>query len=260
MTSHRVTQLFPSGVILNILMPGLGHAFIGEFLFGIFVFLVMLIAVALLVVSYLVTLPKLAVWALLGLPIVFYLFSFVDLAKATRSRQSKTVRTRRALVIFLVVGVAYQALAPSAPMNFALRNLPEVFTQQDNKLSPLYHRGDLLKASRLAYFLNVIVVARPILHSLPERYDLVRFRKEGTTDIGMVVGLPGEQVEIANGALTVNGTPELSGLNTIKLSGSWPETSADSYSFLVATLNLGSVEHVYQVSFGELVGKVSTLF
>ncbi len=241
-------------------MPGLGHAFIGEFLFGLFVFLVMLIAVALLVVSYMVTLPKLAVWALLGLPLLFYLFSFVDLAKATKSRQSKTVRTRRGLLIFLAVGVAYQALAPSAPANFAFRNIPDVFTQQDNKLSPLYRKGDLLKASRLAYFLNVIVVARPILHALPERYDLVRFRKEGKTDIGLVVGLPGEQVEIANGALTVNGTPELSGMNSITLSGNWPETSADSYSLLVATLNLGTVEHVYQISFGELVGKVSTLF
>jgi len=52
-------------------LPGLAHALYREYLFGLFIFLIMQLGVALMVVSYLVDMPTLAKWLLLGLPFVF---------------------------------------------------------------------------------------------------------------------------------------------------------------------------------------------
>lgn len=249
-------------ILLHILLPGLGHLLWREYLFGIFVFLVTLLASVLFIVSFFVYLPPAAALALYALPLLFYAFTFVDLARTVRAKREKTPPGRKAAVIFLLVGVIYQLLSPIALVNFSLRNLPEIFIQEDNRLSPLYSEGDLLKASRLSYVVDVFVVNRPILHALPQRYDIVRFIDSSGRHInGIVVGLPGEEIEIADGVIVANGFPDIGDApGGIILSGEWPLTSVGGYSILAATLNLGRIDAVHEVPLTELVGKVNKLF
>jgi hypothetical protein len=249
-------------ILLHLLLPGLGHLLWREYLFGIFIFLVTLLASVLFIVSLFVHVPPVAALVLYALPLLFYAFTFVDLTRTVRAKRKKTLPGRKAAIIFLLVGVVYQLLSPIAPVNFSLRNLPEIFIQEDNRLSPLYSEGDLLKASRLSYVVDVFVVNRPILHALPKRYDIVRFTDSSDRHInGIVVGLPGEEIEIADGVIVANGFPDIGDApGGIILSGEWPLTSVGGYSILVATLNLGRIDKVYEVSLTELIGKVGRLF
>lgn len=249
-------------MFLNLLLPGLGHLLWREWLFGLFIFLIMLIAVILFVVSLLVPIGLVVKSLLLGLPLIFYAFSFLDLHRTIRTRRSSTAITGRTVITLLVVGIIYQVASPSAPLNFALCNLPEMYRQEDNRLVPKFHRGDLLKASRLAYFLHLVFLDQPVMHALPDRYDLVRFTSDdGARRSGVVLGRSGESVELADGIVVVNGLPDLghTGLG-FELSGSCPLTAVKEYSILIATLNGGVIDQVYQVPFSDIVGKVSRLF
>ena len=248
--------------LLHLLLPGLGHLFWRQYLFGVFVFLVMLLALVLFIVSLFADLPPAAALTLYSLPLLFYAFTFFDLARTVKAKREKAPVGRRGAIIFLLAGMAYQLLSPIAPVNFCLRNLPEVFIQEDNRLSPLYSKGDLLKASRLSYVVDVPVVNRPILHALPRRCDIVRFSHgSGRRINGIVVGLPGEEIEIADGVIVANGLPDVGEApGGIILSGEWPLTSASGYSILVATLNLGRIDRVHEVPLTDLVGKVGRLF
>ncbi len=252
----------PYNVLLHLLLPGLGHLLWREHLFGLFVFLVTLLASVLFVVSLFVHVPPAGALALYALPVLFYAFTFVDLIRTVRVKRTKTAPGRKAAIVFLLVGAVYQFFSPTAPVNFSLSNFPEIFIQQDNRLSPLYSEGDLLKASSLSYVVNVFVVNRPILHALPQRYDIVRFAdSRGRRINGIVVGLPGEQIEIADGVIVANGFPDIGDApGGIILSGEWPLTSVGGYSILAATLNLGRIDTVHEVPMTELVGKVGKLF
>ena len=237
--------------LLNLLLPGLGHLLWREFLFGIFIFLVTLLASVLFIVSLFVHLPSAAALALYALPLLFYAFTFVDLARTVKAKREKTPPGRKTAIIFLLVGAIYQLLSPIAPVNFSLRNLPEIFIQEDNRLSPLYSEGDLLKASRLSYVVDLFIVNRPILHALPQRYDIVRF----TDSFGRHIN------GIADGVIVASGFPDIGDApGGIILSGEWPLTSVGGYAILVATLSLGRIDEVHEVPLIDLVGKVNKLF
>jgi hypothetical protein len=249
-------------MFLNLLLPGLGHLLWREWLFGLFIFLIMLIAVILFVVSLLVPLGLVVKILLLGLPLIFYGFSFVDLHRTVRTRQKTTAITGRTALVLVGLGLVYQIGAPSAPLNFALTNLPELYRQEDSRLAPKFHRGDLLKASQLSYFIHLVFLDQPIMHALPERYDIVRFKSEGEVRrSGIVLGRSGESVALAEGVMVVNGLPDLGASGAgFALGGACPLTVVKEYSILVATLNGGVVDQVYQVPFSDIVGKVSRLF
>jgi len=77
--------------LLHLLLPGLGHVLAKEYVFGLFVFLVTLLAVVLFFVSFLVAMPPLAEFVLLGLPVIFYVFTFsiwLELSASAVSRRS----------------------------------------------------------------------------------------------------------------------------------------------------------------------------
>lgn len=249
-------------IVLNLLLPGLGHVYWSEILFGVFVFLIMLIAVILFFVSFFLSLsfwPKLA---LLALPLLFYLFSFIDLVRTVRTKPGPRWRGRRAVAVFLVVGVAYQFLSPLAPGNFFLRNRPETFVLEDTGLSPLYSPGEPLKASRLAYSVDVFFLKKPILHTLPARYDIVRFTDaDGRRRNGLVIGRPSEEIQMVDGVLVVNGMADFGDPpGGIVLWGDCPLTSVDSYSIMVATLSLNRVDQVFMVPLDAVIGKVDKVF
>ncbi|HUV31561.1 MAG TPA: S26 family signal peptidase [Acidobacteriota bacterium] len=255
-------ESFAFSAILHLLFPGLGYLFWKEYAFGIFVFLIMLLASVLFFVSFLVSVPWHLKLVLMSLPLVFYLFSFFDLAKAVGMRRAKLRRSGRAAMVFLLLALVYQFLAPSAPGNFVIRNLPDVYVMNHNRLGPLFRRGEVLTANRLAYSANLVFFNYPVYHSLPAYFDVVRFAdRDDRKYTGLVVGLPGDRIEMSGGTLIVNGRPEYHQFgNAFGLAGDWPLTAAQDNSILVATVNLGTIDSVHQVSLLALIGKVDRLF
>jgi len=245
-------------ILLNLLAPGLGHILWREYLFGIFVFLVCLLAVIIAVVSYFLPLSHIAVGVLLGLPLVFYIFTFFDLSRSINRLRTRVHNTPRRVLVFLVIGLAYQLLSPSAPGNFALRNSPALFSVADNSLSPALRKGDLVKASRLDYTVNIAFVGHPIFHSLPSRFDIVRYTDdEGVKRIGLVVGLPNEEIGIVDGQIYSSRTPLIDKQSPVPLAGDWPLTYAGGMSILVAEINLGTIRDIREVPLQSVSGKVS---
>lgn len=251
-----------ASLVLNLGLPGLGHIFCREYLFGVFIFLIMLIAVVLFFVSFFLSLSFWPKAILLALPTVFYIFTFVDLFRVAKIKQGKIGRSSRALLIFIVIGLVYQILAPIAPGNFFIRNYPKPFVLEDNGLSPLYSQGDLLKASRLAYSVNLFFLEQPILHTLPARFEPVRFVDQGGHERnGIVIGLPREEIQMVGGVLVVDGLPILDDPpGGLVLLGDCELTYVGEYSILTATLNLGTLDMVYMVDLRNVVGKIEKVF
>ncbi len=260
--SRTERQSISFSFFLHLLLPGLGHVFWREYLFGVFVFLVTLLAVVLFFVSFFVKLPLAVQILLYGFPAMFYIFTFFDLARIIKTRRGRVIPGRRTALILLAVAIGYQLLSPIALTNFCLRNYPEVFVQGDNRLSPLFSEGDLLKASHLSYKVDLFLMDRPVLHALPSRYDPVRFvDSDGRSINGLVLGLPGEEIEAADGVIVVNGLPDIAEPpGGIILTGDCSLTHVDTYSILVARLNLGRIDRVYEVSLADLTGKIGRLF
>jgi hypothetical protein len=247
------------GWLLNLLVPGLGHIYVREYSFGLFIFLITLLGVVLFAASFFVDLSGGAILLLLGLPALFYLFTFFDLWRTVRARGAGARRASRAAIWFLLIGLIYQAFAPTAVGNLIWRNRPVWFAQQGSQLSPLYSTGEWLKASRMSYRLDVGVIRKPILHHLPDRYDLVLFATEdGLRAMGVVVGMPLEQVEIVSGAVVVNGMIDYDAMPLgVPLVGYCELTSAGDFSILVATFRLGLVENMVDVRLDRVIGKVT---
>lgn len=250
----------PFALLLNLLLPGAGHFLWKETLFGLFVFLVMLLAAALFIIQYLIPLPVLAVWFLLGLPVIFYLFTFVDLARTVRSKRGKFIPSGRVALVVLALSLIYQLASPSAPANFLIRNFPSVFRIEGGHLSPLYRSGEWAIANRFAYATNIPFLKRPVLHALPERFDLVRFTdSDGQEKTGFVLGLPAEALTISSGSLTADELPIAVTLPTgFALTGEWPLTVVEDYSILVGTFNLGTLEDLRQVRVEKVIGRVGS--
>lgn len=249
-----------SAFLLNLILPGWGHVFWRDYMFGIFIYLIMLIAIILFFVSFLITDNRLLIQILGVLPILFYLFTFVDLNKTVKTK--KTTTTKRKFIIFLLIGLGYQIFVPIAPINFVLRNAPDYFFVEKNNLSPIYAKGDLLKASKSAYIIDIFFLEKPLMYAMPQRYDIVRFNlNEKVKEVGIIVGLPGEEVEITDGVVIINGYPDYrEPVNGMVLIGDCGLTLVDDYSILVATMSLGVIDTVYTVSFNDLIGKVEKVF
>jgi hypothetical protein len=257
---YRLTLSF--ALLLNLLLPGAGYFLWKEMLFGLFVFLIMLLAAALGIVQFLIPLPQAALWLLLGLPLLFYLFTFVDLARTVRTKRAKLIPTAARAGLILAISLIYQLVSPSAFVNFGLRNFPEFSTVSDSHLGPLYRQGDIVIANRLAYTADIPFLDRPVLHALPERFDLVRFVGEnGRHQSGFVLGLATELIEIVDGALTADDAPINVGLPSgFALTGQWPLTEVADYSILVGTFNLGTLDNLQQVRLDSVVGRVSSFY
>ena len=162
-------------------------------------------------------------------------------------------------MIFAAIGLGYQLLAPIAPGNFLIRNSPALFFQEDNSVAPIYSQGEMWKLNRLAYTANLFFFDSPYLHTLPERYDVVAFAdKQGRSRTGIIVGFPGEEIEILDGIVIVNGLPDYEGsVAGVSLQGVTPLTNVDRVAIFIVTLNFGVVDKTYQVPFNRLAGRVS---
>jgi signal peptidase I len=97
------------------------------------------------------------------------------------------------------------------------------FRVDGNSMEPTLHNAEMLIVNRRAYFSfdqNAILSVLPgveraeanerYLFNPPKRGDIIVFRPPGGRTepyIKRIIGLPGEQVEINNGTVYVNGTP-----------------------------------------------------
>jgi hypothetical protein len=168
--------------------------------------------------------------------------------------------TMYAATAILIIGIVYQIASPSAAVNFGIRNSPDVFRVEGSHLSPLYRQGELAYANRLAYLADIPFLKRPVLHTLPDRFDLVRFKDtDGALRNGFVFGLPTEGVSIVDGTLTANDNPIAITLPSgFALTGQWPLTVAEDYSILVGTFNLGTLDNLHQVRLDNVIGRVGS--
>lgn len=250
------------GLLLNLLMPGSGHFFWRDYVFGLFIFLILLMAAVLFFVSYLTFVPTAAKAVLFVLPAVFYLFTFVDLTRSMKNKKQRTRRSPLVAILFLVVVTVFQLAAPVTPVNFVLRNMPELYRAGDNHLAPMLKSGDFAWTNPLAYKADVFFLDIPLWNQMPQRGDLVRFTgQDGSGRTGLVIGLSDEEVEIADGRLLVSGYPRPFDLpEGLRLHGDMPLTLVASSSILVANLNLGAIDQTAQVPLENLTGRVSRLF
>lgn len=248
-------------LLLNLLLPGAGHFYWRDYVFGVFVFLILLMAAALFFVSFLVHIPTAGKAALFALPAIFYLFTFVDLARTVNKKKYQNRRTLTAAILFLIIAALFQVLAPITPLNFTLRNKPGVFRVGDNGLAPILRSGDFARSNPLAYRVNMFFLDQSIWIAVPDRGDIVRFLDRNQQErTGLVLGLSNEEVEIIDGQLRVRGFPQPFSAAGLSLRGDMPLTLVDSGSILVANFNLGAVDRAIQVPLDQLTGKVSKLF
>jgi hypothetical protein len=256
----RAKESLPFAYLLNIVLPGLGHIFWRDILFGLFIYLIMFTAVALFFLSYFVSLGWGAKLALFGLPAVFYIFSFVDLTRTVKTKRRGIHLTTRKAMIFLAVGILHLVLAPNSPGNFMLRNLPSIY-EADRAVPPKINAGDLVMVNRLAYSADIFFFPSPVIHELPRRFDVVRFKvNDQTRATGVVLALPAESIELIDGTLLVDGVPLIwQPEYGVTLRGDWPLTSAGNRSILVATLRFASIDRVYEVPIEDVIGTVSKI-
>jgi len=249
-------------ILLNLFIPGLGHIYWKEYIFGIFIFLIMLLASILFFVSIFITMPLGGRIVLFTLPFLFYLFTFFDLTRIIKLKRKFLSFTKKKVIVFFLVGLFFQTLVPIAPLNFAIKNFPHIFIMPNNSMTPIYAKGDVLQTNRLSYLLNIFFIKKPVLYSLPKRYDVVSFNASSKRrQIGIVIGLPGEQIQLVDGVLMVNGLPDYDLMSSnYNLQGNCPLTEVGEYSILVATLKLGVINNIYQVSIADLNGQVKKVF
>ncbi len=242
---------------LNLLMPGLGHIFLREFVFGLFVFLITLLGTVTWVALMILHLPSWSEAVLLGLPLLFYLFTFVDINRTIRRMSRKPLHSRGAVAALLIVGLANFAVSPGGAGNLMWLNRPEIIVLDDNSLAPRYSKNDLLLVGSLGYYINVAVVDHPIMHTLPSRLDIIRYHDDDDLKTGIVLGLPGEEVEVITGVLIVNGIM-YEGLRPtgIPMTGDLPLTLIERRSILVGEFRLGRLARAQQIELMQVAGKV----
>jgi hypothetical protein len=248
--------------LLNLLIPGLGHAYWGEYLFAAFIFLIMLLAATLFFFCFLVSLPFGLRAVLFGLPALFYLFTFVDLHRAIQRRRAKVRRSVRTAWLFLVLGVAAQLILPVAPANFLIHNPPGIAQVEDNRLEPLLENGDICYVNTVAYRADLFFFDRPMTHALPDRWDLTQYHNSETgLELGLALGFGDEELAFINDTLFVDGYPLHESEDPPPIyGGEMSLTLVDPGSILVATLANGKVHRVRQVPISDVVGKVHRLF
>lgn len=123
------------------------------------------------------------------------------------------------------------------------------FQVRGSSMEPALHDGQYLIISKLIYWLHP-----------PERGDIIVFHPPGNPDddyIKRVVGLPGEQIEIRNGTVWVNGIviEEPYVLNPGSYSGTW-NLEEGEYFVLGDNRRNSSDSHTWgELPRGNIVGK-----
>ncbi|MEW5795641.1 MAG: S26 family signal peptidase [Candidatus Zixiibacteriota bacterium] len=257
----RFTNSLSFAFLLNLILPGAGHLYWRDYLFGLFIFLVMLIASVLFLFNFLFDLPPLAKGVLFGVPIVFYLFSFVDLARTVRRKQNPPPRSEVTARVFVVGSLLIALLLPLSPANFAIRNRPTVLKVNDESLAPAVRSGGVFVVNRAAYSVRLFFLEKTHQYRSPGRLDLVLFADSSTSArLGWVLALEGEEIEVAGGSLYVDGLPVPGNILVLNQLGRLPLTRVRLGTILVGAPNGGASLEIVQISDRDIVGKAYRLF
>jgi len=258
---QRFKESFVFGFILNLSLPGMGHAYLRDYMFGVFIFLVMVIASIVFFFSFLVEIPLVVTAVLLGVPAVFYIFTFVDLRRSMKTKPGRAPRRGNTARLFLVIAFAGGLFLPLAPVNFLLRNLPAVYQVDDDNSEPVSAKGDIFFVNRAAYRANLFFLEQPYAFDVPERWDVVAFVDSGSNkQLGWVIGNGGETVSIENDSLFIDGSAVSGDPESMELRGHLPLTPVAAGAILIATLEKGAVVGAEQVSLRDVIGKARRLF
>ena len=119
-----------------------------------------------------------------------------------------------------------------------------------------------MKLSSLEYSINIIGFDMPRFHHLPKRYDIVRCQLlSGRITNAVVLGLPGEGIEVIEGIVIIDGSPEFAGwIGGLTFTGDVSSVLVGQFSILVAELSLGTIDKVYEIPLSEVKGKLEKLF
>ena len=118
-------------------------------------------------------------------------------------------------------------------------------------MRPTILEGDRIFVNKLAYDLKVPFTTRHIAEwGNPQRGDIVVFYspKDGTRLVKRVIGLPGDQVEMQNDQLIINGQPVHYAPLSDEISGQLPE--ADQQHSIFATEQLPARTHAVMAIVG----------
>ncbi len=260
---HRWSRLSRTpffAICLSLLLPGAGHIWWREVAFGIFIFLITILAAAVAFVNLLIPLPLAAQIPLLGLPLIFYLASFIDLHRTIRRKRGTTSPIPRYLAISMLLGaVVYQLVAPTAPGAFLIANRPVWYRQSDNSAFPLARTGDWISAQPVAYSARVNFLPQRIWYALPQRGEWVTIGSSERRTV-LVVARPGERVGVRDGLLIADGQIVQGWLPTgVGLTGDWDLRDVGAGSILVATLSTAQIRQLIEVPLEEVVGRADPL-
>ena len=233
--------------------------FVREYLFGLFVLLVMLLASVLAVAVFFIDLSRWGTVLLLAVPIIFYIFTFADLKKHVAQTKNRNLSSALGY-LFIGIGIAYQLFAPSSPLNVVWRNHPTLVIANESYAPPTIRKDDWLFVNRAAYILEIAYLSQPLIHDVPDRYEIVYFEGESRRrEIGLVLGFPREQIEISDSLLLVDGAPDFDlPPRGVALTGEWPLTFVDDGSMLIATLHFGRIDRLEMVPVTRLIGRIFT--
>ena len=221
----------------------------------------MIVAAAFFFVWMIIPMPALVAWVLLGLPALFFVFSFVDLRKSMKSKLPAKARSHRITLTFLALVLLFQLFVPITPVNFIWRNRPSLAIQPDNGLSPVINEGDLTVTNPLAYSVNLFFFDQPVWRTLPDIGDPVQISTaDGQRRNVFVVGRPHDEVQIAGSHLTINGIPFSLGLAGAKLPPDYPLTRVKINSILVLDYTRRGPHNLTMVPLSNVTGKIHSLF
>lgn len=199
MTANPTTREPWLAVVLSLFAPGLGQIYGGRIVRGLVLFLVSLLFVPAVLLAALLepATPVLAGLLAAGVGLLgVYAYAVANawgLARRQRDHYEPREYNRPALyALFVLVGSAYAV----GGMWYVPR-LFEAFYIPTGSMEPTILTGDHVLSNKLEY-----------QHRLPERGDIIIFRvpnHPGQTWIKRVIGLPGDTVEVHDGAVTVNG-------------------------------------------------------
>ena len=247
---------------MHVILPGAGHLYWREYLFGTFVLLVMIIASVLFFFSFLVELPSAIKVVLFGLPLVFYVFTFIDLWRVVLRNDRKRVHSSTTARVFLITSLAACFLVPLSPVNFVILNRPQIVKVEGGQLGRAPEERALCLVDRSAYRVNLFFLDEALTRRSPDRWDWVRFHDQTRTmQTGLVLGYSSEEVTAFSDSLFVDGFPVDRPESLSLGSGDQvPLTHVDPGCILVATLNQGGIDKTYQISPRDVIGKVHRLF
>lgn len=194
--------------VMSIVLPGLGQIYNAQVNRGIWFFLVfitLLLPVTAVTILYLPSaamLPVLLVCTLIGL--LAWLFSVVDAFVVARRQQQFTPMAWQTTGFYTLVLVMFCFVVLPLVFSYVRQNQVQPFSIPSGSMSPTLQRGDMIFADMRYNCPNCMVgiaVARGDVAVFVYPNNRTQYF------VKRIIGLPGDNIDIKDGEVFVNGTP-----------------------------------------------------